>query len=415
MKKLILAISVLTLAVFFFDSKNETKKTIDYSKFWQVQSIDTMKYSRDASRQNISNQIDNQTRDIAAVGATHVAIDTPYDIEFLPRLKQWVIAARKYNLKVWFRGNFSGWEGWFDYPKNLTREKHIEMTKKFIMENPDLFQNGDIFTPCPECENGGPGDPRQTRDIDGFRKFLIDEYTVTTNSFQSINKNVITNYNSMNGDVAKLIMDTHTTAALGGIVTIDHYVINGTKLANDIANLAKSSQGKIVLGEFGSPIPDINGNLTEEEQASWIKDAMSRLTNSPDLVGINYWVNLGGSTSPWNENGSKRLAINIIQEFYKPNVLNGKIIDTFKHPVKNTTISYLSKSLQTDENGNFQIPYSDENTKITFANDITTKESIVEEVTSNNNTVIFPYNGPNLLKELKRILYGNILHFGNIN
>ena len=31
-----------------------------------------------------------------------------------------------------------------------------------IEKNPDLFQNGDIFTACPECENGGPGNPNHT-------------------------------------------------------------------------------------------------------------------------------------------------------------------------------------------------------------------------------------------------------------
>ena len=89
--------------------------------YWEIQSIDTMKYSRDMARERNKDMvfekiIESVVEKIASTGATHVAIGTPYDEEFLPFLQTWVIAARKENLNVWFRGNFSGWEGWFDYP-----------------------------------------------------------------------------------------------------------------------------------------------------------------------------------------------------------------------------------------------------------------------------------------------------------
>lgn len=182
---------------------------------WEVQSIDTMKYSRDASGQALQDKsfaktIDRQVKEIASSGANYIAIDTPYDKQFLPVLKMWVATSRKYNLKIWFRGNFSGWEGWFDYPK-ISQKDHLKMTQEFIEQNPDLFENGDIFTACPECENGGPGDPRQTGNVKGFRNFLIEEYDMTQNSFAKINKKVISNYDSMNMDVAKLIMDPATS------------------------------------------------------------------------------------------------------------------------------------------------------------------------------------------------------------
>ena len=81
-----------------------------------------MKYSRDLAREKLDDPsfdkiIDKQMADISATGANYVAIGTPYDAEFIPMLKRWVASARKHNLHVWFRGNFSGWEEWFDYPK----------------------------------------------------------------------------------------------------------------------------------------------------------------------------------------------------------------------------------------------------------------------------------------------------------
>jgi hypothetical protein len=75
-----------------------------------------MKYSRDLAREKLGNPsfdkvIDDQISRIAGTGATHVALGVPYDPEFLPIMRRWVTAIRKYNLKVWFRGNLSGWEG----------------------------------------------------------------------------------------------------------------------------------------------------------------------------------------------------------------------------------------------------------------------------------------------------------------
>ncbi len=58
-------------------------------KHWKFQSIDTMKTSRDLAREhlkdpNFSDVVDRQVSDIAKTGATHIAIATPYDDEFLP-------------------------------------------------------------------------------------------------------------------------------------------------------------------------------------------------------------------------------------------------------------------------------------------------------------------------------------------
>lgn len=292
---------------------------------WQFQSIDTMKYSRDLSREKLSNPsfdavIDRQIKAIADTGATHVAIATPYDEEFFPMLLRWVTAARKYHLKVWFRGNFSGWEKWFDHTQ-ITRIQHIQMTKAFILAHKDIFQDGDVFTACPECENGGPGDPRKTGDVTGHRNFLIDEYKVTKQTFSQINKKVASNYDSMNADVARLIMDQETTKALDGVVVIDHYVATPEKLNRDITEIALSSGGKIVLGEFGAPIPDIHGNMTEEQQATWISKSFQILETNPHLIGMNYWVNEGGSTSLWTDAGKPKRGVKTITTYYMTKVI----------------------------------------------------------------------------------------------
>lgn len=286
----------------------------------QVKSIDTMKFSRDLAREkskdpSFDKVIDTQVYAIAQTGATHVAIGTPYDEEFMPFMRKWVKTARKYGLKVWFRGNLSGWEGWFGYSK-IDTSTAISLTEQFILRSDDLFEDGDIFSPCTECENGGPGDPRVTGDVSGHRQYLIDLYTISKNAFAKINKKVEANYLSMNGDVARLMMDKETTQSLGGIVVIDHYVKSPKKLADDVKRLAEVSGGKVVLGEFGAPVPDIHGDMSEEEQAEWLEEAFLEFKQIPQLYGINYWVAVGGSTELWNQQGEAKKAVEIIKNYY---------------------------------------------------------------------------------------------------
>jgi hypothetical protein len=226
-------------------------------------------------------------------------------------------------LSIWFRGNFSGWEQWFGY-SSISRSQHIEMTKKFIVSHKDLFENGDVFTACPECENGGPGDPRITGDVSGHRQFLIDEFTVTTQTFKQLNKTVASNYLSMNADVAKLVMDKQTTSALDSIVTIDHYVASPSQMISDIRQIAKKSGGKIVIGEFGAPIPDLHGDMTESEQASWVNDVLTRLSKEPEVIGVSYWVNVGGSTELWDSKGKSRQVVSVISSHYSNTTPNTK-------------------------------------------------------------------------------------------
>jgi len=328
-------------------------------RFFQVQSIDTMKFSRDVAREKLKDlsydqEIQTQVKNIANTGATHVAIATPYDEEFLPFLKRWVKAARDSELNVWFRGNFSGWEKWFDYPK-ISRDEHTAKTKEFILKNPDLFEDGDIFSSCPECENGGPGDPRMKGDAEGFKRFIIAEYQAAKDSFQSIGKQVSANYYSMNGDVARLIMDEETTKGLDGIVTIDHYVSTTEKLLQDIKDYAQRSGGKVVLGEFGAPIPDIHGKMSEDDQARWIDQAMIELVSLPDVAGVNYWTNRGSSTQLWTDNNEPLKAVEILAKYYDPINIVGSVKDEADKPLDGVEVKGEEKTT-VSKNGRYALP-----------------------------------------------------------
>lgn len=290
---------------------------------WKIQSIDTMKQSRDIARQTLTDvklqkSIDIQMSNIEKTGATHVGIGTPYDAEFIPVLKLWVNSARRHNLKVFFRGNFSGWEKWFGY-KKIGREEHMNKTKEFIENNSQLFEDGDLFSSCPECENGEKLDRSNPAQINEYKAFLIKEYQLTKASFKNINKKVDSNHYSMNGDMAFLMMDKTTTASFDGIVSIDHYVKDTARLEKDIKLLAQKSGGKIVLGEFGTPIPNIHGRMSEEQQKAWIEDALSKIAKIPEVHGINYWVNEGGSTAIYTDSHQPKKAVSVISDFFHAN------------------------------------------------------------------------------------------------
>ncbi|MEK7576506.1 MAG: carboxypeptidase-like regulatory domain-containing protein [Patescibacteria group bacterium] len=341
------------------------KKTTIYSNsrvhFWRTTSIDTSKYSRDLAREKLNDSsfdtiIEEQVRNIAETGATHVSINTPYDEEFVPYLTRWVEAARRHNINVWFRGNWSGWEEWFDYQR-IFRDEHISKTEKFILAHRDLFKDGDIFTPCPECENGGPGDPRHNNDVVGHREFLIKEYSMTKSTFEVIGKSVRSNYNSMNADVARVVMDPLTTSALGGVVAVDHYVESPIEFARDVAEIATSSKGDIVVGEFGAPIPDIHGSMSAATQAAWIESALFELTKMPHVVGVNYWTAVGGSTEIWNSKMIARLAVDVLKNFYKPLKVNGFVKDELDRPIANAKISTKLREIRADQYGYFELPY----------------------------------------------------------
>lgn len=348
---------ILFLEKIFLDISVFAKESTSY---WDIQSVDTMKLSRDLAREKLKDSnfeivIREQVKKIAEVGATHIALGTPYDEEFLPFLRRWVKEARKNKLNVWFRGNFSGWEGWFGYPR-IKAQEHLQKTREFILNNPDLFIEGDIFTACTECENGSLGDPRETKDVSGFREFIVSLNDTASWAFRSIGKNVSTNFFSMNLDVAFLVMDKETTKALGGIVVIDHYVKDPEKLLEDVRKISEKTNSKVVLGEFGAPIPDIHGDMTDLEQSEWVAKALALLSKEEVLLGLNYWVATSGTTSLWNEDGSQRPVVAVLKSYFSPNLLSGRVVDEKGNYLQEAKISVGTKKILSDRQGEFSIP-----------------------------------------------------------
>ncbi len=327
---------------------------------FEVQSIDTMKYSRDVAGQILDHPnsfkatIDKQMALIAESGATHAAIATPYDAKFLPVLKLWIASARAHNLSIWFRGNFSGWEGWFNYVK-INRVTHKQLLNGFLRNNPDLFQSGDIFSPCPECENGGPGDPRMKGDAAGYNAFLREEKTIADDAFALQGKNIKI-YPSMNADIARQIITPATISAFGGTILIDHYVRTAEQFAGDIRAIPKKLNADVGLGEFGAPIPDLNGWMTQTQQAKYIDSLFKAMyLERAHIPVVNYWTLSGGSTALINDDGTPRAAYFTVQNYFKAFNVYGAVYNSLGETLDGAQVSIDNTDYGTMSDGTYQI------------------------------------------------------------
>ena len=345
-----------------------------YGQTWEVQSIDTMKTSRDQTlykmnEREYDEQIEEEVRQIKNLGAIYVTVDGAYDEEYVSWLKRWVKTARQNNLRVWYRGNFSGWHGWFG-PKNMSRQQHKVELKKFILNNSNLFEDGDIFTACPECEYGGPGNPLATKDYEGFRAFMIEEIDIMQESFDAIGKDVVYTYTSMNPDVAKQIVNNDLLKKLNNTVTLDYFFEDISVLSEGLDYFREKFPGiRFVIGEFGAPIPEINGSMSPNEKAEFIGSVMKYLYEQNDVIGVNYWVSTGGATELFDAELRPTKSAGIVGSYFSAKQISGVVRGSANQRLSGIAVSVSgeNKFTKTDINGFYRLPILDQSTTLIFS------------------------------------------------
>ncbi len=334
-------------------------------RLWHFQCVDTMKYSRDSAREFLDDPVRSQTfianevSIIKSLGATCVSVGTPYDDEFLPLLQQWTSTIHSAGMQVWFRGNFAGWEGWFDYPLLKNAEEHHAKTYAFITSHPEFFAEGDIFSPAPEAENGLLGSPWASGSA---RKALVDFAWKSSDTCQraitAIHKKVNCGYFSANGDVARDVYTHDVLQKAGAVTVIDHYIPSVVQYGIDLDGYAQKHGLPIVIGEFGAPILDLNGALNEQEQAQYVGELLRQFyTHKKQILGLNYWVLRGGSTELLNSDGSERAVTEVVRDYFMPGQIVGTVLDGIGRPVKNAIVSTgdTVQQVRTDAKGNFAL------------------------------------------------------------
>lgn len=358
---------------------------------WDVRSVDTMKTSRDLAREKLHDSsydriIERDLQLIKDLGANYVAIDTPYDEEFFPYLVRWVKLAREAGLNVWFRGNFSGWEGWFDHKKDLTPQEHIRRTAQFIESHRDIFKDGDAFDPCPECENAQWW-PQPSKDKE-YKEFVINQQVNLKASFAKINKKVHTNWTGIIGGRAKEVLDDSSITSLDKIVAIDHYTASIDNMNSYIKYFSDSFGAKTLVSEFGAPIPDIHGRMNDKQQADFIDSMMNTFyANKEHVYGLNYFALGTGTTEIIDSKGSPKLAYYVIKKYYSPAIINGIVTDQLGQKIKGVTVATVDNksSSLTDKSGHYSLVVPAQNTNFVVSSEAYSGQSFQLNLTYNQN------------------------------
>jgi hypothetical protein len=281
--------------------------------WWIAKSIDTMKESMDASNQGLTQQqIDEHVGQLAALGATYATVDTPMDRPGVYRM--WVESIRAHGMRVWHRP--ADW-GYPDHPAHqdptVTPAIYLQHVHDFIVQNPDLFQSGDIFDGDSEADGDAYWrrypDPQWWNDAQPsaacaeFNKYLVDLKTVADEAFARIGvSGVNAGIRSLTDWYATAKCLTNATiAALGGWLTIDAYfgddAVDPALVVPTLIDSALESwhaarpDAKIVMGEFGWTNECPSDDAT---QADVLDASLAVFASKPYVYGLNYWVGAGG-------------------------------------------------------------------------------------------------------------------------
>lgn len=298
---------------------------------WAIQSVDAMKDTKDAiCGQRPQAWIERWVDKAVELGANYVAISTPYDnpdcASSLPYTQMWVNVIRSRGLKVWFRQMPLAFEGIYSKTKNNSNN-FLTLISNYIKANPGLYQDGDIFTPIPEPQNGGiqgitycANGVCQFPSKENFNQWLRDAINVSRSAFQSIGKNNMKiGYFGFDGFVAwgannpdwNGILEDTTIAAMGNI-TIDHYPeAIGSTMKQGLDELQARYPGiQIIIGEWGT----INNTNVEQE----VRDSMAAAKRQ-GVVGFNYWqFGPGGAGEQLiNDDFSNRVQFDEVRSFYR--------------------------------------------------------------------------------------------------
>lgn len=297
---------------------------------WQIQSVSSMKETKDrVCNQRQSDFIERWVDTAKELGVNYVAVETPYDSptcgDSVSYTKSWINIIRSRGLRVWHRHMPLSFEGIYDTIKDPAKN-YLELIRKYIGSNPNIFKEGDIFTPIPEPQNGGVRGVTycpQSICIFGnasiFNQWLRDAIDVSEDAFSTIGLagKMKIGYYGFDGFVAwgdnnpdwEGILEDATVAKMGNI-TIDHYPeIVGDTMENDLNELqVKYPNTPIIIGEWGT----ISGGNTEQQVLQSMQAAKRQ-----NVVGLMYWhMGMGGYESLVEENFAKRPQFDEVQSFF---------------------------------------------------------------------------------------------------
>ncbi|MBI4080726.1 MAG: hypothetical protein HY430_03055 [Candidatus Levybacteria bacterium] len=305
--------------------------TLSFRGTWSIQSVSSMKETKDRiCAQRSEAFINTWTAKAQELGANYVSLETPYDNPACGNAQaytaKWINAIRKQGIRVWHRHMPLAFEGIYNASKNPSAD-YLALIANYIKSNPTFFQEGDIFTPIPEPQNGGingvnycPQNVCIFRNAADFNAWLRAAMDTAEASFATIGLRgkMKIGYFGFDGFIAwgdnnpdwDGILEDATVLKMGNI-TIDHYPeIVGDTMKNDLDELERRYPNiPIVIGEWGT----INGTDTKTQ----VLQSMSA-SKRQSVVGFNYWhFGVGGNEELITEQFLDKPQFADVQRFYK--------------------------------------------------------------------------------------------------
>jgi hypothetical protein len=323
---------------------------------WPVQSVDAMKYTKDVMcGQPTSTFIDSWLDRAVEIGATHVAIATPYQdvtcsgqtISAITFTMAWIDQIRDHNLKVWHRHPNLKFEGIYSQTKDRSPDgfRHIKNITDFIALDatyPDLIQPGDLFTPEAEPQNGGiNGVTTCSQSIcmfsstADFNEWLRLAQLASELALKAQGIPVATTVGDPNGVLVGLDgfdgfitfgnnnpshlgtskIEAATVAAKHNIIGIDHYPSGGDTMAIDLEELRDVwPSADVFISEYGT----IYSGLTDAQREQLIIDTFDAFVARSWVKGVGYWqFGPGGNEALINSDFTKRAHFDEVQGYYK--------------------------------------------------------------------------------------------------
>lgn len=266
-----------------------------------VTSVDTMKESKDAERNGLTNaQIADDVNLSASLNTTHVTVDTR--MEYPGVMAQWVAAVRNAGKHVWFRLGSDNCA--------QSRSSYLAEMQNLILSNPAFFRGGDIFDGDAEAENScywynncGTSGPYNCPSQ--FNAFLQNLTAYADSAFSKIGvSGVITWIHSTDpGTATDGLLNAATVSADHNTVTVDPYPDGSTTDPTTAAGVwLKELQefhsawpsATIVIGESGYCLKI---NVSDATQHAVLSAEYTAIENAgyPWIAGWNYWVGAGGA------------------------------------------------------------------------------------------------------------------------
>lgn len=317
---------------------------------WPIQCIDMQILTKDNGWNQDQTKRRTELLEIWKQNCNYVSFAMPYDNG--AKWKNYIADARAQGFSIYFRPHWNSWEGDNSATARVTRERYLDETYDFIVNNPSFWRPGDIMDMNPESSNANdhsnytfrtPENSGGSFDVSKYNDFNKKKVTVANAAFKAIGleKQIHTWASSINLDLIgpispSLIGTSGRTGGLkprdfkkcfNGIITIDHYmsssIRNGTTYADqysrDLDNLYAWSNCKFLIGEWGY---HTEVTTTDAEQAEVYQKVIEVLKSKPYIVGVNFWNHMGQSQSSlWSDSSGTivpggRIAVKFVREAF---------------------------------------------------------------------------------------------------